>query len=115
MDVLIAFAAKIGAWISSIFPALAGVGLSLHLDGKKMEDMTIRQVLATFFFGVTVAYYFSHFAAETWNIDPLSYTFIFIQFSIAAIGMSILAQLILNVPAQIPKILDAMRNKWFGG
>lgn len=115
MDVLSAVAAKIWACLTSIFPALAGVGVSLHVDTKKTADLSNKQLAATFFCGVSTAYFFSHFASEHWSIDPLSYTFMLIQFSVAALGMSIMAQLVVTVPEQIPKIFDAIRTKYFGG
>lgn len=122
MDVFLAAVAKAWAWLTTIFPALAGVGLALHVDAKKTAEMTSKQVACTFFFGVTTAYFFSNFVAEHWIIDPLSATFILIQFSVAAIGMSIMAQVIQTLPVQTQKILNKLGDKiteklekWFGG
>lgn len=122
VDICLTAAAKLWAWLVTIFPALAGVGLAIHLDAQKAQEMNAKQMAATFFFGVSTAYFFSNFVAEHWVINPLSATFILIQFVVAAIGMSIMAQLILTIPAQIPKVVNKLGDKmsdkldqWFGG
>lgn len=107
--------AKLWTWFMSVFPMFFGVAIALNADAKKLTDLTNKQILAAFFFGVGISYYFSNFVAENWVINPLSATFILMEVFTAAIGMSVMGQLITAVPVQISKILDALRSKWFGG
>lgn len=115
MDVLTIAVGKLWAWLVSVFPMFFGVAISLKVNSTKAEHMTNSQIISAFFFGVGISYYFSHFVAERWIINPLSFTFILMEVVVAAIGMSAMAQIIASVPEQITKILDAIRTKFFGG
>ena len=115
MDILMVAVGKIWAWLVTVFPMLFGVALSLKINSSKAEDLSISQIISALFFGVGISYYFSHFVAERWLINPLSFTFILMEVVVAAIGMSVMAQIIASVPEQTVKIMDALRNKFFGG
>ena len=115
MDILTIAIGKIWAWLVTAFPMLFGVALSLKIKSSKTDDLSFGQITSALFFGVGISYYFSHFVAERWLIDPLSFTFIFMQVVVAAIGMSVMAQIIASAPEQTVKIIDALRNKFFGG
>ena len=115
MDILTIAISKIWAWLVTVFPMLFGVALSLKVDSNKTDDLNIRHVLSSLFFGVGISYFFSHFVAEHWIINPLSFTFILMEVVVAAIGMSVMAQIIISAPVQFIKIIDALRIKFFGG
>ena len=115
MDILTIAISKIWAWLVTVFPMLFGVALSLKVNNSKAEDLSVSQVISALFFGVGISYYFSHFVAERWLIDPLTFTFILMEVIVAAIGMSVMAQIIASAPEQTVKIIDALRNKFFGG
>lgn len=115
MEILTVAAGKAWAWFVSVFPMFFGVAISLKVSNDKTHDLTNSQIVSAFFFGVGISYFFSHFIAERFVIDPLSFTFILMEVVVAAIGMSVMAQIIASVPEQITKILDAIRTKFFGG
>lgn len=115
MDVLTIAVAKVWAWLCTVFPMFFGVAISLKVNSAKIENMTSQQIISAFFFGVGISYYFSHFVAERWVINPLSFTFITMEIVVAAIGMSVFAQLIASVPEQTAKVIDAIRKKIVGG
>ena len=115
MDVLTIAAGKAWALLVSVFPMFFGVAISLNVNSEKTSHMSNKQIISAFFFGVGISYYFSHFVAETWIINPLSFTFITMEVVVAAIGMSVMAQIIASVPEQIIKIINTLRTKFIGG
>lgn len=115
MDIMSVLIGKLWSGLVTAFPMLFGVAISLQVSNEKTHDLTVRQAASAFFFGVGISYYFSRFVAEMWIINKESFTFFLMEVVVASIGMSAMTQIIMSVPEQITKALNAIRTKFLGG
>jgi F0F1-type ATP synthase assembly protein I len=67
-------------------------------------------MVCTFIFGVNVGYFIGTAANEYFNLDPASYIAGFILFTSGLMGMAIIAEIMIQMPA----IVTAIRKKWLG-
>ena len=98
---------KIGAWLSSLAPAVIGSLISLRFSP---DNSTPFQRLTTFLIGVSLSYFIGGAILEHFGIDYKSFTADAIKLTIGLFGMAITTQLMI----QIPEILSSVRKKFIG-
>lgn len=110
MEALLAVLVKIWGFISNLFPAIIGSALSVFVGRSKTEHLTRAEIVATFGFGVIVAYTAGGAIIERFHIDANSLTASTIILFTGFMGMAALTE----AHTQIPIAITALRKKFIG-
>ena len=106
------------AFMKSFCPGVLGALVSVLFGKKDINDIKITCFLsfAVFilaFLGGTLGYFGGGFIVSHWHVDEDLAAYL-IKFFIGLFGYATLKELVLQVPIQIPKIADGLRE-WFLG